>query len=293
MDSATTLCSSNKGKINYARLCRLLIVVGKLLLTEVFDKICPPTKLDSVLKDNRTRNKLSSLRKKRVLSVTQWLKLYPAVKSLPVSSRDFDLSLQLLLLTNILDLNVPASCQDNFPPVTDTSPVACFTYIKVLRDRILCHDSSGSVDDATFTSHWSDIANTFLCFGGDHYLDIINNLEKVDFLDEDLWEDYRKQLRKWMGDDASAEHKLGEGKTVKKARKEGDMESSIDISEQISGRGGLCNILVHTESLIFSGMSTVFENFSMRSNTQKMYSLLKSYFLKFSKQPLQSNSHQI
>lgn len=265
MDSATPLYSSNKGKINYARLCRLLIVVGKLLLTEVFDKICPPTKLDSVLKDNRTRSKLSILRKKSVLSVSQWLKLYPAVKSLPVSSRDFDLSLQLLLLTNILDLNVPASCQDNFPPVTDTSPVAGFTYIKVLRDRILCHDSSGSVDDATFTSHWSDISNTFLCFGGDHYLDIIDNLEKVDILDKDLWEDYRKQLREWMGDDVSAKHKLGEGKTVKKARKEGDMEGSIDIPEQISGRGGLCNILVRTESFSFSGMSTVFDNFSYGS----------------------------
>lgn len=265
MDSATPLYSSNKGKINYARLCRLLIVVGKLLLTEVFDKICPPTKLDSVLKDNRTHSKLSILRKKRVLSVSQWLKLYPAVKSLPVSSRDFDLSLQLLLLTNILDLNVPASCQDSFPPVTDTSPVAGFTYIKVLRDRILCHDSSGSVDDATFTSHWSDISNTILCFGGDHYLDIIDNLEKVDFLDEDLWEDYQKQLREWMGDDVSAKHKLVEGKTVKKARKEGDMEGSIYISEQISGRGGLCNILVRTESLSFSGMSTVFDNFSYGS----------------------------
>ncbi|CAH3157826.1 unnamed protein product, partial [Pocillopora meandrina] len=56
MDSATPLYSSNKGKINYARLCRLLIVAGKLLLTEVFDKICPPTKLDSVLKDNKTRS---------------------------------------------------------------------------------------------------------------------------------------------------------------------------------------------------------------------------------------------
>lgn len=265
MDSATPLYSSNKGKINYARLCRLLIVAGKLLLTEVFDKICPPTKLDSVLKDNKTRSKLSSLRKKSVLSVTQWLKLYPAVKSLPVSSKDFDPSLQLLLLTNILDLNVPASCQDNFPPVTNTSPVAGFTDIRVLRDRILCHDSSGSVDDATFAYYLSDITNTFLRFGGDRYLNTINNLKKVDFLDEDLWEDYRKQLRNWMGDDASAEHKLGEGKTVKKARNEGDMEGSIDISEQISGRGGLCNILVHTESLSYSGVSTVFDNFSYGS----------------------------
>lgn len=262
MDSATPLYSSNKGKINYARLCRLLIVAGKVLLTKVFDKICPLTKLDSVLKDNKTRSKLSSLRKKGVLSVTQWLKLYPAVKS-PVSSRDFDPSLQLLLLTNILDLNVPASCQDNFPPVTNTSPVAGFTDIRVLRDRILCHDSSGSVDDVTFASYLSDITNTFLRFGGD--LNTINDLKKVDFRDEDLWEHYREQLRNWMGDDASAEHKLGEGKTVKKARNEGDIEGSIDISEQISGRGGLCNILVHTESLSYSGVSTVFDNFSYGS----------------------------
>lgn len=262
MDSATPLYSSNKGKINYARLCRLLIVAGKVLLTKVFDKICPLKKLDSVLKDNKTRSKLSSLRQRGVLSVTQWLKLYPAVKS-PVSSRDFDPSLQLLLLTNILDLNVPASCQDNFPPVTNTSPVAALTDIRVLRDRILCHDSSGSVDDVTFASYLSDITNTFLRFGGD--LNTINDLKKVDFRDEDLWEHYREQLRNWMGDDASAEHKLGEGKTVKKARNEGDIEGSIDISEQISGRGGLCNILVHTESLSYSGVSTVFDNFSYGS----------------------------
>ena len=259
MDSATPLCSSNKEKDNFARLCRLLITVGPSVLTEIFNKVCSPKDLDSIL--NTNRSKLESLRKKRILSIGQWLQLYPPVKSSSFSSRDFEPSLQLLLLRSIFGLHLPASCQDNFPSATDTSPLAGFTLIKVLRDKIYRHDTSGSVDDPTFSSYWSEIEKTFLCFGGSHHLETINNL-KVKFLDEDLREGYQKLFRKWMRDDASPEDKLGEVRIVKKARKEEDMEGAIDISEQISGREGLCNILVDTESLsCFSG-STMFDNFS-------------------------------
>ena len=259
MDSATPLCSSNKEKDNFARLCRLLITVGPSVLTEIFNKVCSPKDLDSIL--NTNRSKLESLRKKRVLSIRQWLKLYPPVKSSSFSSRDFEPSLQLLLLRSIFGLHLPASCQDNFPSATDTSPLAGFTLIKVLRDKIYRHDTSGSVDDPTFSSYWSEIEKTFLCFGGSHHLETINNL-KVKFLDEDLREGYQKLFRKWMRDDASPEDKLGEVRIVKKARREEDMEGAIDISEQISRREGLCNILVDTESLsCFSG-STMFDNFS-------------------------------
>ena len=247
MDCAALSCPSNKEKNNFAMLCCFLIEIGPLVLTEMFNKVCSPEDLYSVLQDDTNYRKLESLKKKRRLSENQWSKLYPLVKS-SVSSRDFDTSLQLLLLRKIFGLKIPASGQDNVPPVTDNSPDAGFTCIKVLRDRILSHDTSGSVDDATFSSYWDEITETFRCFGGGHHLDTINDL-KVEFLDEGLREEYRKQLREWMRDDASTEDKLEEGRMVKKARKEEDMEGSIDISEQISGREGLCNILVDTELL--------------------------------------------
>lgn len=259
MDSATPSCSSKKEKDNFARLCWVLIEVGSFVLTEIFNKVCPPEGLDKVLKNDTNHRKLVSLRKKRVLTTDQWSKLYPAFKSSSVSSRDFDTSLKLLLLRSIFGLNLPTSGQDNFPPATDTSPVAGLTWIKVLRDRIHRHDTSGSVDDLTFGSYWSDIKKIFVRFGGCCYLDTINDLENH-CLDEDLAEYYQKQLKEWLRDDASTKYKLGEGKTVKKARKDEDMEGLIDISVQISGRKGLCDILVDTESLNHSGISTVFEN---------------------------------
>ena len=244
MDCAALSCPSNKEKNNFAMLCCFLIEIGPLVLTEMFNKVCSPEDLYSVLQDDTNYRTLESLKKKRCLSENQWSKLYPLVKS-SVSSRDFDTSLQLLLLRNIFGLKIPASAQDNFPPVTENSPDAGFTCIKVLRDKILHHDTSGSVDDTTFSSYWSEITETFRRFGGGHYLDTINYL-KVEYLEEDLRGEYRKQLREWMRDDASTEDKLEESRIVKKARKEEDMEGSIVTSEQISGREGLCNILVDT-----------------------------------------------
>lgn len=261
MASATPLCPSNKEKDNFARLCCVLIEVGPLVLTDIFNKVCSPEDLNSVLKDETNHRKLLSLRNEGALSGSQWLKLYPKIRSSSVSSRDFDPSLQLLLLRSIFGPHLSASCQDNFPSATDTSPIAGFTRIKVLRDRIHHHATSGSVDDPTFSSYWSEITKTFLCFGGDHHLNTIKDL-KVESLDEDLREEYRKQLREWMRDDAFSEDELGEGRIVKKARKGENMEGSIGISEQISGREGMCNTLVDTESLSYSGVSTMFDNFS-------------------------------
>lgn len=259
MNSATPLCLCKKGKDNYARLCYVLIEVGTLVLTEIFNKVCSPKKLELLLKDDKIYSKLSSLRKRRVLSASQWSKLYPVFNS-SVSSRYFDSSLQLLLLRTILGLNLSVTGQENFPPETDTSPVAGITCLKVLRDRIHHHDTSGSVDDETFSSHCSDIKKIIMRFGGCWYVTTINGLE-VDPLCEDLAEDYQKRLREWLRDDAFTKDKLEEGTIMKKARKEEDMEGLIDISKQISGMEGLCNILVDTESLSHSGVSTVFENF--------------------------------
>ena len=99
MDSTAPPCPT-KEKDNYDILCCVLTEAGPLLLTEIFNKVCSPEDLDSALKNDTNYSKLESLRKERLLSANHWSKLYPLFKS-SVSSRDFDTSLQLLLLTSI------------------------------------------------------------------------------------------------------------------------------------------------------------------------------------------------
>ena len=160
MASATPSHPSTKETSNYAWLCCLLVDVGSCVLREIFDRICPPGNLHTVLSDPKNHAKLQTLRKKRVLSTSQWRKLYPAFKS-SVCSRDFDTSLLVFLLRNIWGLTLPASGQNDLSLVTDTTPAADITRIKILRDRVYSHVSSGSVDDSTFISYWNDIKDTF------------------------------------------------------------------------------------------------------------------------------------
>lgn len=232
MASAAPSCPSTKETSNYAQLCRLLVDVGSCVLREIFDRICPPGHLQTVLTDATNHAKLQTLRKKRVLSTSQWGKLYPAVKS-SVSSINFESSLLILLLRNIWGLTLPASGRDDLPLVTDTTPAADITRIKILRDKVYSHVTSGSVDDPTFSSYWNDIKDTFQRIGGACYQDTINDLE-IDCMDADLEEHYQELLREWLKDEDCIRDKSHEDEVVKKAKKEDDLEDSIEISEQSS-----------------------------------------------------------
>ena len=242
MAFATPSNPSTKGTSNYAQLCRLLVEVGSHVLKEIFDRVCPPEKLHTVLTNPTNRAKLQTLRKKRVLCTSQWRKLYPAVKW-SISSGNFDSSLLLLLLRNIFGLTLPASGQDDLPLVTDTTPAADISCIKILRDRVYSHVTSGSVDDPTFSSYWNDIKDTFQRIGGAHYQDVINDL-KTDCMDADIEKDYQELFREWLKDEDCVTDKSHEDEMVKKARKEDDLEGSIEIYQQNSGKEGLCDILL-------------------------------------------------
>lgn len=242
MASATLSNCSTKETTNYARLCHLLVHVGSCVLREIFDRICPPENLQTVLTNATNHAKLQTLRKKRVLSTFQWEKLYPAVRS-SVSSINFDSSLLLLLLRNIWGLTLPASGRDDLPLVTDTTPAADITRIKILRDKVYSHVTSGSVDDPTFSSYWNDIKDTFQRIGGARYQDTINDLE-IDGMDADLEEHYQELLTEWLKDEDCIRDKSHEDEVVKKARKEGDLEDSIEISEQSLGKEGLFDLLL-------------------------------------------------
>ena len=242
MASATPPNPSTKGTSNYAQLCRLLVEIGSHVLREIFDRVCPPENLYAALTNPTNHAKLQTLRKKRVLSTSQWRKLYPVVKS-SVSSGNFDSSLLLFLLRNIFGSTLPASGWNNLPLVTDTTPAADITRIKILRDRVYSHVTSGSVDDPTFISYWNDIRDTFQRIAGARYQDVINDL-KTDCMDADIEKDYQELFREWLKDEDCITDKSHEDEMVKKARKEVDLEGSIEMHKENSGKEGLCALLL-------------------------------------------------
>ena len=243
MASATPLHPSTKETSNYAQLCCLLVKVGSLVVRDIFDRVCPSENLHAVLTNPTNHAKLKTLRKKRVLSTSQWDKLYPASKS-SVSSKDFDTSILLILLKNIWGLALTASGQNNLPSGSDTSPEAGITCIKFLRDKVFSHAGSASVDDSTFSWYWNSIKDTFLRIGGTCYEEVIDD-PTLHCMDADLEEHYQELLREWLKDDDCVTDKLHEHKIVKKASKEGHMEDSFDISQQNSWERGVCNFFLN------------------------------------------------
>ena len=204
---------STKETTNYARLCRLLVGVSAHILRETFDKRRPPGNLDTVLSRPSIHRLLKSLRIKKVLNPSQWDKLYPAIKS-SVSSRNFDITLLMVLLRNICGLAPPVTGWDTLPLATDTTLEADFARIKCYRNTVYGHASEASVDDATFNQYWQDIQDALVRLGGAGYQSAINDLKK-ECMDPDIEEHYKELLKQWVVDEVSIKERLDEiGKSL-------------------------------------------------------------------------------
>ena len=206
MASSTTSYASSKETTNYARLCRLLVDVGSQALRNTFDSIHPPAGLHGVLTKPPVHPILQTLRKKRILNPTQWAKLYPPSPS-SVSSKDFDVTLLMLLLRNICGLIPPTTGWDNLPPAADTSAEANIARVKYYRNHVYGHASRASVDDATFNTYWQDISNALVGLGADAAA--INRL-KTESMDPVIEKHYQEVLGEWKKDDDSSKYRLDE-----------------------------------------------------------------------------------
>ena len=198
--------ASTKGTTNYARLCRLVVAVGSQTLRKTFDSIHPPAGLHGVLKKSPAHLILQTLRKRRILNPTQWAKLYPPSPS-SVSSKDFDVTLLMVLLRNICGLTPPTTGWDNLPPAADTSAEANIARVKYYRNYVYGHASQASVDDATFNTYWQDISNALVGLGADAAA--INKL-KTESMDPVIEKHYQELLREWKKDDDSSKDRLDE-----------------------------------------------------------------------------------
>ena len=206
MASSRTSYASTKETTNFARLCRLLVDVGSHALRNKFDSIHPPAGLHGVLTKPPEHSILQSLRKRRILNPTQWDKLYPSSPS-SVSSKDFDVTLLILLLRNICGLIPPTTGWDNLAPSADTSAEANIARVKYYRNHVYGNASQASVDDATFNIYWQDITNALVGLGADAAA--INTL-KTESMDPVIEKHYQELLRQWKKDDDSIEDRLDE-----------------------------------------------------------------------------------
>ena len=205
---------STKETTNYARLCRLQVDVGAHILRETFDKRRPTGDLHTVLSSPPVHAVLKLLRKKRILNPLQWGKLYPAIKS-AVSSKNFDITLLMVLLRNICGLVRPATGWDTLPLAADTTLEADIVRIKCYRNTVYGHASEASVDDATFNKYWQDIQDALVRLGGAGYQSAIDDLKMnpwtlrsknttKSFLNSASWmksaskKDWMKLVKAWM-----------------------------------------------------------------------------------------------
>ena len=202
MASSTTSYASTKETTNFARLCRLIVDVGSHALRNIFDSIHPPAGLHVVLTASQTI--LRTLRARRILTATQWGKLYPSSLS-SVSSRDFDITLLMLLLRNICGLIPPATGWDSLPLDADTSAEANIARVKYYRNHVYGNASQASVDDATFNAYWQEISNALVGLGADAAA--INTL-KTQSMDPFIEKHYQELLRECKKDDDSSEDRL-------------------------------------------------------------------------------------
>ena len=206
MASATPETSSTKETTNYARLCRLLVDVGAQALRDRLDAIHAPANLHEVLANNETV--LQSLRKRKVINATQWGKLFPVFRS-KVSSRDFDITLLIVLLRNLFKLHSPINGQDALPAATDLTLEAEIARIKYFRNSVYAHVEQASVDDVTFNAYWKDIRDTLVRLGGIRYSAAIDNLE-TECMDPESEDHYKQVLSEWKKDEYNINDELKE-----------------------------------------------------------------------------------
>ena len=222
---------STKETTNYARLCRLLVDVGAYILRDNFDKRRPTGDLNAVLSSPPVHAVLQSLRKKRILSPFQWVKLYPAIKP-TVSSKNFDITLLMVLLRNICGLVRPATGWDTLPPATDTTLEADIVRIKCYRNTVYGHASQASVDDVTFNQYWQDIQDALVRLGGAGYQSDIDDLKK-ECMDPDFEEHYKELLKQCIMDEVSIKERLDEiGKSLDEVK-----EAVVYPKKRAGGKG--------------------------------------------------------
>ena len=160
--AAPSPLASSVEKTSGAKLSRLLIDGGSMVLRKIFDGYHPPANL---LADfNANYHTLNNLLRIRVLHKPQWDLLFPPGGATP-DSNTFDITLLFLLLTNICGLSPPPSGWHTKPPASDTSFEANLARIKFFRNKLYGHVTTTGIDIPTFSALWLEISAVLVALG--------------------------------------------------------------------------------------------------------------------------------
>ena len=154
--------ASSLEKTNGAKLSRLLIDGGTMVLRKIFDGYHPPANLQANLNANyRTLNNLLT---RKVLHRPQWDLLFPRNGATP-DSNTFDISLLFLLLNSICGLSPPPSGWHTKPSASDASVEANLARIKFFRNELYGHVTTTGMDTPIFSALWQEISAVLVALG--------------------------------------------------------------------------------------------------------------------------------
>ena len=222
---------STAGKANFQRLSRLLISGGTCLLREIFDGICAPFNLPTMLSNTATKNLL----KRAKLTKPQWDCLYPSPGTYGRST-DFDVTLLFRLLRTICNLAPPAMGWDVLPAPVDHSLTAELARIKYYRNTVYGHVKQDmEVTDDEFPSLWQEISGALVRIAGQ-----ISHAKKTEwqgaidkFLTDPLTEEDERnveELTRWCNDDVEVKKSI---EVLKTTTEEGINRLEVGLAERI------------------------------------------------------------
>ena len=206
--SSPSPLASSVEKTNGAKLSRLLIDGGTMVLRKIFDRYHPPANLQANL--NANYGTLKNFLRGRVLHKPQWDLLFPPGGDAP-DSNTFDISLLFLLLNSICGLSPPPLGWHTKPSASDTSVEANLARIKFFRNDLYGHVSTTGMDTPTFSALWQEISAVLVALGLPQVeIDTLKaeHCGEEDFLDvlfewADSDEDIKSQLRDIRQDQAT------------------------------------------------------------------------------------------
>ncbi|VDI45833.1 Hypothetical predicted protein [Mytilus galloprovincialis] len=138
---------------NYVRMSLLLTGISPRAARVLFDSEFSPTLLNSSLK--KEFNTLKDLQKKRIINQSQWNLLFPRFPDV-LDSKTFDVTLMIVLLRNLTNLNPPYGGYDILPSPSEVTPTSDLARIKYYRN-IVAHLDEGRIDNYMFNKAWDDI----------------------------------------------------------------------------------------------------------------------------------------
>ena len=153
---------STSGKENFQRITRLLISGGTSLLREIFDSICLPSNLPTILSTPAIKKRLKAAK----LATQQWYCLCPS-PGMYGKSEDFDITLLFRLLRTICNLTPPSTGWDAPPVTTDHSLTADLARIRYYRNSVYGHVNQGmTITDDEFPTLWQEISEALVRMAG-------------------------------------------------------------------------------------------------------------------------------